>query len=178
MVNVSGLNGANIVNSISNTSLQGKSIQYVFAMVQLELAKSNKSKAEQKIQAIRDSQADSKSVTEAINSLRNLKENFDKLSKSERSSKMDQIKNMTTSVGKLNICACSKVDVSGDLSVEKIDTYIAQMQSFQESNYGTDTQQLMIECQDFMGQYNTYLSGAHSQIQKESEISSELARTR
>ena len=44
MVNVSGLNGANIVNSISNTSLQGKSIQYVFAMVQLELAKANKFK--------------------------------------------------------------------------------------------------------------------------------------
>ena len=65
-----------------------------------------------------------------------------------------------------------------DLSKEKIDSYIAQMQSFQESNYGTDTQQLMIECQDFMGQYNTYLSGANSQIQKESEISSELARTR
>ena len=121
MVNVSGLNGANIVNSISNTSLQGKSIQYVFAMVQLELAKSNKSKAEQKIQSIRDSQADSKSVTEAINSLRNLKENFDKLSKSDRTSKMDQIKSMTTSVGKLNICSCSKVDVSGDLSKEKID---------------------------------------------------------
>ena len=178
MVNVSGLNGANIVNSISNTSLQGKSIQYVFAMVQLELAKSNKSKAEQKIQSIRDSQADSKSVTEAINSLRNLKENFDKLSKSDRTSKMDQIKSMTTSVGKLNICSCSKVDVSGDLSKEIIDSYIAQMQSFQESNYGTDTQQLMIECQDFMGQYNTYLSGANSQIQKESEISSELARTR
>ena len=91
---------------------------------------------------------------------------------------MDQIKSMTTSVGKLNICSCSKVDVSGDLSKEKIDSYIAQMQSFQESNYGTDTQQLMIECQDFMGQYNTYLSGANSQIQKESEISSELARTR
>lgn len=90
MVNISGLNGANIVNSISNTSLQGKSIQYVFAMVQLELAKSNKSKAEQKIQSIRDSQADSKSVTEAINSLRNLKENFDKLSKSDRTSKMNR----------------------------------------------------------------------------------------
>ncbi|MGN0915855.1 MAG: hypothetical protein ACI4NE_05835 [Succinivibrio sp.] len=178
MSNVSGLNGASFVNSIGETSLQGKSIQYVFAMVQLELAKSNKSKAEQKIQTIREAQEDSKSITEAINSLRNLKENFDSLSKTDRASRMEQIKSLKTPVGNLNICTSSKIDVSGDLSKDKLDMYISQMQSFQESNYGTDTQQLMIECQDFMGQYNTFLSGANSQIQKESEISSELARAR
>ena len=66
--------GASSVLSVNETQQLGnKSIQYIFAMVQLELAKTNKNKAKDKIEQIRASQADSKKYTEIINILRELK---------------------------------------------------------------------------------------------------------
>ena len=43
---------------------------------------------------------------------------------------------------------------------------------------GTNTQQLMVFVQDFMGQYNSYLQGANSAIQQSNQTLAELARVR
>ncbi len=51
----------------------GASIQLVFAQLQMELAASNKESAMDRIDAIKEQQAESKRITEVINSLRNLK---------------------------------------------------------------------------------------------------------
>ncbi|MGN0915529.1 MAG: hypothetical protein ACI4NE_04150 [Succinivibrio sp.] len=202
-VNVNSNVGTSAVSSVNETQqTSGKSIQYIFAMVQLELAKSNKAKAQNKIEQIRDSQADSKKYTEVINILRELKTERDgkseknlngfpqnssewndlpyrKYSGTEDSFFYSRMKILNEAkVGDSRIVDLAKIDFKSFPSQAEFDTYISQLQSLQESTCGTDTQQLMIECQDFMGQYNTYLSGANSQIQKESDVSAELARAR
>lgn len=195
--------GASSVLSVNETlQLGNKSIQYIFAMVQLELAKTNKNKAKDKIEQIRASQADSKKYTEIINILRELKTERDGKKESnlngfpQNSSEWNDLPYRNykgtednffysrmkilneAKVGDSRIIDLAKINFTSFPSQAQFDTYISQLQSLQESSCGTDTQQLMIECQDFMGQYNTYLSGANSQIQKESDVSAELARTR
>lgn len=73
------------INNISTQGLSnvglgevssGKSIQYLFAQLQLELSKSNKTAAMEEIESIRSSQNDSKVYTNTINSMRNL-QNYD-----------------------------------------------------------------------------------------------------
>ena len=48
-------------------------IQLIFAQLQMELAKTNKESALDKIEQIREAQAESAAITAAINALRNLK---------------------------------------------------------------------------------------------------------
>ncbi|MGN0915531.1 MAG: hypothetical protein ACI4NE_04160 [Succinivibrio sp.] len=311
------------VSSVLGTgSLEGKSIQYLFAMAQLELSRNNKSKATEKINQIRDSQENQRRYSEAINSMRSLKSEIEDSSKDsqyylEKSGKLEEykaiqseyqsvkeavtqsksvtdgiesnVKSLTSQIDALtrqletaknefsqfqslkdigkfaptvwnsrnealksnismferqissltktkeqleiqlnasksessdlsaklsklqvskeqmdsllsnaktdyiknevskfknlqlndgtSILDSAKVSITDKPSASDIDSYIASLNSVMET-YGMDTQQLMIECQDYMGQYNTYLSGANSQIQKESEVNSELARCR
>lgn len=56
-----------------NLSASGTSVQLIFAQLQMELAKSNKESALNKIQTIREQQEQSREITEAINALRNIK---------------------------------------------------------------------------------------------------------
>lgn len=66
------------ISSVSSdiSSGSGKSIQLIFAQLQLELAQTNKQAALDKIDQIREKQQESARMTEAINSLRSLKTNF------------------------------------------------------------------------------------------------------
>ena len=48
------------------------SVQFLFALLQLELSQTNKTAAMEKINSIRDSQTDSKTYTDAINALRTM----------------------------------------------------------------------------------------------------------
>ena len=48
------------------------SVQFLFALLQLELSQTNKTAAMEKINSIRDSQTDSKTYTDAINALRTI----------------------------------------------------------------------------------------------------------
>lgn len=64
--------GAQGVGSL-NLSASGTSVQLIFAQLQMELAKSNKEAALNKIDTIRQQQEQSRAITEAINALRNIK---------------------------------------------------------------------------------------------------------
>lgn len=60
---------------------------------------------------------------------------------------------------------------------EDYDTALQSLQSKQDS-LGTNTQQLMVFVQDYMGQYNSYLQGSNSVIQQSNQTLAELARVR
>ncbi|MCL2029305.1 MAG: USH1C-binding protein 1, partial [Deltaproteobacteria bacterium] len=47
-----------------------------------------------------------------------------------------------------------------------------------QDQLGTNTQQLMVYIQDFMGQYNSYLQGANSSVQQSNQTLADLARLR
>ena len=74
----------------------------------------------------------------------------------------------------------------------RVDTAKVDMLSFKHEDYdvmiqsmqarmdrvGSDTQQLMVFVQDFMGQYNSYLQGSNSVIQQGNQTLAELAKAR
>ncbi len=60
---------------------------------------------------------------------------------------------------------------------EDYDTVVQSLQARADS-LGTNTQQLMVFVQDFMGQYNSYLQGSNSIIQQANQTLAELAKVR
>ena len=62
-------------------------------------------------------------------------------------------------------------------TAEDLDTVVTSLQS-KLDQVGSNTQQLMVFVQDFMGQYNSYLQGSNSVIQQANQTLGELARVR
>ena len=62
-------------------------------------------------------------------------------------------------------------------TTEDLDTVIQSLQA-KLDQVGSNTQQLMVYVQDFMGQYNSYLQGSNSVIQQGNQTLGELARAR
>ena len=60
-------------------------------------------------------------------------------------------------------------------SEEEWDVAIASLEARLEE-LGTDTQQQMVYIQDYMGQYNSYLQGANTQISNSNQTLTSLAR--
>ena len=60
---------------------------------------------------------------------------------------------------------------------EDYDTVVKSLQD-RANTVGTNTQQLMVFVQDYMGQYNSYLQGTNSVIQQANQTLGELARVR
>ena len=60
---------------------------------------------------------------------------------------------------------------------EDMDTVLTSLQGKMDT-VGSNTQQLMVFVQDFMGQYNSYLQGSNSVIQQSNQTLAELARMR
>jgi hypothetical protein len=58
---------------------------------------------------------------------------------------------------------------------EEWDYNIQSLQNYQET-IGTETQQKMVFVQDFMGQYNSYLTGSNSAIQQSNQTLQSIAR--
>ena len=62
-------------------------------------------------------------------------------------------------------------------TADDLDTVIQSLQA-RLDQVGSNTQQLMVYVQDFMGQYNSYLQGSNSVIQQGNQTLGELARAR
>jgi EspA-like secreted protein. len=79
-----------------------------------------------------------------------------------------------------------------DYNIQQLDAYIATLKPYTAEDLdvvvtslqsrldqvGSNTQQLMVFVQDFMGQYNSYLQGSNSVIQQANQTLGELARVR
>ena len=73
MSNVEAVGGSSSISSAVAGGLNSGSIQFIFAQLQIELGIANKEAALDKIKYIREQQEESKRLTDAINSLRDIK---------------------------------------------------------------------------------------------------------
>lgn len=172
---------ANGVATVGMTSMSQlaptSSIQFIYAMLQMELAQANKDQAMRKIEGIKESQAESRKITDTINLLRNtiqgVKKDGDKITNTADYAQARAIKikddDQQTLLNKYGI------KQEGEPTKADINTMIASLES-QQQNVGSDVQQEMVFINDFMGQYNSYTQGASSAISSANETLKAVAR--
>ena len=169
------------LNNVSATSSFGElgpttSLQLMFAKLQLELATTAKVQDEQKL------------VSQLLNEARQAK--ADANSGIAAGTQTETYSNGTTEKNTKNCTLMSKEMVDymdahglaydktgGDYnhSSDEWDVAITALESRLEE-LGTNTQQEMVYVQDYMGQYNSYLQGANTQIANSNQTLTNLAR--
>ena len=169
------------MSQVNNTSLSGimnsidlgptQSLQMLFAKLNLAQAQLAKNGAMDNIKKIQDSQEAQKECAAMIQKAREL-QNTAKNDKSATEMPAD-MRNFFT---KNNL----KWDTAGGdfkHNKDEWDYNIQQLTSYRDQ-LGTDTQQLMVFVQDFMGQYNSSLQGANPAIQQGNQTLQSLATGR
>ena len=146
------------------------SLQFMFAKLQLAMSMICKENAMNYIEQIQQSQDEQKQISDMLQQARQLQADV----KEGGVSKMpaDMLKYMND-----NGLAYDKTCNDDLHNKDEWDVAIQSLQA-QLDKVGSNTQQLMVFVQDFMGQYNSYLQGANSVIQQANQTLGELARTR
>ncbi len=174
------------------------SLQLMFAKLQLELAETAKSQAMDKMDAISKAQDEQKLVSKLLNEARQAKADakngnssditttyytYDKDGKvtgsyTETAPKGKDYNPMSNEMVKYMDEHGLAYDKTGDDHMhteEEWDVAITALEGRLEE-LGTNTQQEMVYIQDYMGQYNSYLQGANTQISNSNQTLTGLAR--
>ena len=174
------------------------SLQLMFARLQLELAGTAKSQAMDKMDAISKAQDEQKLVSQLLNEARQAKADakngnssditttyytYDKDGKvtgsyTETAPKGKNYNPMSNEMVKYMDEHGLAYDKTGDDHMhteEEWDVAITALEGRLEE-LGTNTQQEMVYIQDYMGQYNSYLQGANTQISNSNQTLTSLAR--
>ncbi len=176
---VEGVNSTTRSSSISGSDLGvygTTSLQFMFAKLQLELAEAAKTSAMEKMNDIQNSQEERKRVSQLLNECRQKQSDarggtgdcpWDKKASmmSEDCQKyMDQ-----------HGLAYDKTGNDRANNEEEWKVAITALEG-RLDELGSDTQQQMVYVQDYMGQYNSYLQGANTQISNGNQTLQSLAR--
>lgn len=158
------MNQTSSVSGLNNIGVY-RSPQLAFAMLQMELAKANKDAAMQGIQDIQKQQALKKECADYLNKAREYQN-----SKAKGDGCSDDFKQYCKNNG-------ISLPDSDDKDKNKTqwDKVIAQLQTHLDT-LGSDIQTQMVQLQDMMGQYNSYMQGANSAISTSNQTLSSLAR--
>lgn len=174
------------------------SLQLMFARLQLELAGTAKSQAMDKMDAISKAQDEQKLVSQLLNEARQAKADakngnssditttyytYDKDGKvtgsyTETAPKGKNYNPMSNEMVKYMDEHGLAYDKTGDDHMhteEEWDVAITALEGRLEE-LGTNTQQEMVYIQDYMGQYNSYLQGANTQISNSNQTLTSLAK--
>ena len=172
------------------------SLQLMFAKLQLELAETAKTQAMDKMDAIAKTQDEQKLVSQLLNEARQAQADAKagieagKQSETYTHKPNDENTKNWTEKNTKNCTLMSKemvdymdanglaYDKTGDdynHSADEWDVAITSLESRLEE-LGTNTQQEMVYIQDYMGQYNSYLQGANTQISNANQTLTSLAR--
>ena len=174
------------------------SLQLMFAKLQLELAGTAKSQAMDKMDAISKAQDEQKLVSKLLNEARQAKADakngnssditttyytYDKDGKvtgsyTETAPKGKDYNPMSNEMVKYmdeHGLAYGKTGDDHMHTEEEWDVAITALEGRLEE-LGTNTQQEMVYIQDYMGQYNSYLQGANTQISNSNQTLTSLAR--
>lgn len=160
------------------------SLQLMFARLQLELAETAKSQAMDKMDAIAEAQDEQKLVSRLLNEARQAQAD----GKAGKGVGQTSISG-TTVAGKdcwpmsqelvdymdKNNLAYANADKDYILGEKEWNLVITSLEGRLEE-LGTNTQQEMVYIQDYMGQYNSYLQGANTQISNSNQTLTSLAR--
>lgn len=157
-----------LVGTMDNVDLGPQaSLQFLFAKLQLELSQQSKNQALDYIKKIEQLQAEQKEVAQYISQAREL-----------QSQAKDSLQPMPEAMKDFMDKKSLAYDRTGDDNLHNSNEWdyaIRSLQAHQEQ-LGADTQKWMVYVQDFMGQYNSYLQGANSAIQRGNDTLSSLAR--
>jgi hypothetical protein len=169
MSQVSGL--GQVMNNIDLGSTG--SLQFQFAKLQLALSEMAKTGAMNYIEQIQNSQDEQKKVSDMLQQARQLQaEAATKGATATTDMPAEMVAYMKANglaydqTG--NDTKCTKAE--WEVGIQSLKAHLDTL--------GTNTQQLMVFVQDYMGQYNSYLQGANSVIQQANQTLAELARAR
>ena len=160
------------VNAIKGTEFEGMSIQMMAAMVMLEVGATKKKEAENKIAEMKGQNDRAKALNNLLDRMNGELGGITKDEDSDKSSRgviLTKYMNEAKGLG---------VDVSGwtsPKSAEQIRAISSTIQHMAE-NCNSDNQTQMVKLQDFMGQYNSFVSGASDQIKNANQILQGLAK--
>ncbi|MBG3876346.1 hypothetical protein FVW20_04720 [Desulfovibrio oxamicus] len=170
---MSQVNNNSSVTSIMDSINLGptQSLQMLFAKLNLAQAQLAKNGAMENINKIQKSQEAQKECATMIAKARDLQNQAKTSGKAA-----DMPPEMVTYFDKNGL----KYDTKGNDVHHNKDEWEYNIQSLTafRDQLGTDTQQLMVFVQDFMGQYNSYLQGANSAIQQGNQTLQTLASGR
>lgn len=158
------------INPAELFSTGSSSVQLLFAQLQMKLSQANKEKALEKMDTIQKSQALAKQTADMIAQARALQEEA-KNNKQGYTLMPEEMKKFYTDNG----LKWDKMGTDDKHNKDEWDYNIKSLTNFQEQ-IGADTQQLMVFIQDFMGQYNSYLTGANSAIREANQTLASIAR--
>lgn len=144
-----------------------ESIQMMFAKLQMELAQTNKSAAQEKIKQVQATQAAIKEATGYMNQLRVLRE---QAGQAKESGKTPPVlpKELQAFLEENDIYYGSAGQPDYNSAITGIGNHIDQL--------SMDTQMQMVYIQDYMSQYNSYLNGAANSIGRSGQTLQSIAR--
>ena len=160
------------VNAIKGTEFEGMSIQMMAAMVMLEVGATKKKEAEMKISDMKAQNDKAKQLNNFLDRLSEALGKYTKDDDSDKGSRGGTLVQFRDEAKKLGI------DVSGwdcGKTQEQCRAITSRIQHMAE-NCNSDNQTQMVKLQDFMGQYNSFVSGASDQIKNANQILQGLAK--
>ena len=176
------VNSANATSSVFGTFSASGSPQLALAMLQMELAKTNKDSALGGIKEIEGQQAQKKQIADALNQAREAKAcKYYTNTWGAKDCIPDGLKKAAKDAG-ISLPSNKDCGVSGPnqkADEQKAnaawDKVIAQLQTKLDT-VGANIQTQMVQLQDFMGQYNSYMQGANTAISQSNQILAGLAK--
>ena len=168
---MSQVNNTSALSSIMDTIDLGPtgSVQMMFAKLQLAQSEICKAQAEDYMKQIEDIQNEQELCADMIEQARKLQNDA-------------KTKNTATTMPQEMIDFFNDRGLSFDLTgtyethnADEWDYNIKSLTNYQET-VGNKTQTLMVYLQDFIGQYNSYLQGANTQIANANQTLTNLAR--
>ena len=168
---MSDVNTVGTLNDIMQTIDLGPtgSIQMMFAKLQLAQSAICKDQAELYMQQIEDIQAEQKECADMIKQARDLQ---NKAKTGDKCTEMPkEMRDYFTKHG----LTWDKTGSDNLHNSDEWDINLKSLTNYQET-IGNKTQTLMVYLQDFIGQYNSYLQGANTQIANANQTLTNLAR--
>ena len=181
---MSQVGGATNTSSVSFQSVSGmRSPQMALAMLMMKLSEANKESAMTGIKEIEAEQAEKTKMANALNMARECKSNHNYINNWGYADNIPTDLKDVASKNGIRLPNWQDVDGKkpGPCDTKKNeacwDKVIAQLQTKMDT-VGANLQTKMVQLQDMMGQYNSYLQGANSAIAKSNEVLSALAQGR
>ncbi len=172
---MSQINATSGTHSVFGAFSAAGSPQLALAMLQMELARTNKESALGGIKEIESQQAKKKEMSDMLNKAREYKAMGVHLNDAGLATGFDDKFVKYCNANGFTLPHYAKYADSKEDLDKKWDLCIAQMQTKLDT-VGANIQTQMVQLQDFMGQYNSYMQGANSAISQSNQILAGLAK--
>ncbi len=168
------ISGASI-NGISSLNIKGMSVQMAAALVMMEVAKTQKTAAQNKISEMKEQNDKAKSINSLCDKINNAVSGFTDNSDDNKKKRCEAIKGFQEEAKKLGLDSNIISSMNNCETSEQFQSLKTSLQHAAE-NCNSDNQTQMVRLQDYMGQYNSYMQGANDAAKQSNQILQTLAR--